>query len=336
MSAALQRVTRARRGRAGGERARADFVVLNLRLLAVELRGRRHPVHRGRRTACSTSSATSATTSAASSPAPETVEKLWLALAFAYMVVITGICLVVQADVLRYRPLPPRPRRRQDRLVAGGARLLRLRLRRLHLPAQLSGRRIPRRGVAPPVVDVGPDRGARGAFLKGPPGARCRRASGLANRQTRPREGRDADPARVRRGDGAGIRAAAAGGRARAQGKPASTVTPSRSPSRSTATWRTCRRATSGRSGSRSARSNGCRSRGGSAARASTPARTSCADSSAPACPFAGDLLLLLKVVAGSRDTATTRRVRAAVGYEMRCESSNGRADAERTTAGAR
>ncbi len=37
--------------------------------------------------------------------APETVEKLWLALAFAYMVVITGICLVVQADVARYRPL---------------------------------------------------------------------------------------------------------------------------------------------------------------------------------------------------------------------------------------
>jgi hypothetical protein len=36
--------------------------------------------------------------------APETVEKLWLALAFAYMVVITAICLVVQADVVRYRP----------------------------------------------------------------------------------------------------------------------------------------------------------------------------------------------------------------------------------------
>ncbi|HEX6455847.1 MAG TPA: hypothetical protein VF009_04945, partial [Solirubrobacterales bacterium] len=28
-----------------------------------------------------------------------------LALAFAYMVVITGICLVAQADVVRYRPL---------------------------------------------------------------------------------------------------------------------------------------------------------------------------------------------------------------------------------------
>jgi hypothetical protein len=37
--------------------------------------------------------------------APETQEQLWLALAFAYMVVITGICLVAQADVVRYRPL---------------------------------------------------------------------------------------------------------------------------------------------------------------------------------------------------------------------------------------
>lgn len=37
--------------------------------------------------------------------APHTEEQLWLALAFAYMVVITGICLVAQADVVRYRPL---------------------------------------------------------------------------------------------------------------------------------------------------------------------------------------------------------------------------------------
>lgn len=37
--------------------------------------------------------------------APHTQEYLWLALAFAYMVVITGICLVVQMDVVRYRPL---------------------------------------------------------------------------------------------------------------------------------------------------------------------------------------------------------------------------------------
>jgi hypothetical protein len=37
--------------------------------------------------------------------APHTQEYLWLALAFAYMVVITGICLVAQMDVVRYRPL---------------------------------------------------------------------------------------------------------------------------------------------------------------------------------------------------------------------------------------
>ncbi len=39
------------------------------------------------------------------SPAPETLQQLWLALGFSYMVVITGICLVVQADVARYRAL---------------------------------------------------------------------------------------------------------------------------------------------------------------------------------------------------------------------------------------
>lgn len=36
---------------------------------------------------------------------PETEQKFWLALGFAYMVVITGIALVVQADVARFRPL---------------------------------------------------------------------------------------------------------------------------------------------------------------------------------------------------------------------------------------
>jgi hypothetical protein len=40
-----------------------------------------------------------------STRAPHTQEDLWLALGFAYMVVITGICLVAQADVVRYRPL---------------------------------------------------------------------------------------------------------------------------------------------------------------------------------------------------------------------------------------
>lgn len=35
---------------------------------------------------------------------PRSQEKLWLALAFAYMTVITGIALVVASDVARYRP----------------------------------------------------------------------------------------------------------------------------------------------------------------------------------------------------------------------------------------
>jgi hypothetical protein len=37
--------------------------------------------------------------------APHGDEQLWLSLGFSYMVVITGICLVVQVDVVRYRPL---------------------------------------------------------------------------------------------------------------------------------------------------------------------------------------------------------------------------------------
>ena len=37
--------------------------------------------------------------------APRTQEKLWLALAFAYMTVITGLTLVVSMDVGRYRPM---------------------------------------------------------------------------------------------------------------------------------------------------------------------------------------------------------------------------------------
>ena len=38
-------------------------------------------------------------------PAPETAEQLWLALGFAYMTVIAGICFVAASDVIRYRPL---------------------------------------------------------------------------------------------------------------------------------------------------------------------------------------------------------------------------------------
>lgn len=37
--------------------------------------------------------------------APHSTEQLWLGLAFAYMVVITAICLLAQADVVRYRAL---------------------------------------------------------------------------------------------------------------------------------------------------------------------------------------------------------------------------------------
>src|SRR5262245_17791094 len=39
------------------------------------------------------------------SRAPHGTEQLWLALGFSYMVVIAGICLVAQADVVRYRSL---------------------------------------------------------------------------------------------------------------------------------------------------------------------------------------------------------------------------------------
>jgi nitric oxide reductase large subunit len=37
--------------------------------------------------------------------APHTQEYLWLTLSFAYMVLITAICLVAQSDVVRYRVL---------------------------------------------------------------------------------------------------------------------------------------------------------------------------------------------------------------------------------------
>jgi hypothetical protein len=38
-------------------------------------------------------------------PAPKTDERLWLSLGFAYMVVITALALIAQADVVRYRPM---------------------------------------------------------------------------------------------------------------------------------------------------------------------------------------------------------------------------------------
>jgi hypothetical protein len=39
------------------------------------------------------------------SRAPHGTEQLWLALGFSYMVAITGICAIAQADVVRYRAL---------------------------------------------------------------------------------------------------------------------------------------------------------------------------------------------------------------------------------------
>lgn len=38
-------------------------------------------------------------------PVPETDQRLWLSLGFAYMVVITALVLIAQADVVRYRPM---------------------------------------------------------------------------------------------------------------------------------------------------------------------------------------------------------------------------------------
>jgi hypothetical protein len=38
-------------------------------------------------------------------PAPQTDERLWLSLGFAYMVVITGLALIAASDVVRYRPM---------------------------------------------------------------------------------------------------------------------------------------------------------------------------------------------------------------------------------------
>ena len=89
---------------------------------------------------------------------PDTEQQLWLALAFAYMVVITGICLIAQTDVVRYRPLLLAARGRQDRLLARLARLLPLRRGRLHLPAQLPRRRLPGAARALALVAGRPDR----------------------------------------------------------------------------------------------------------------------------------------------------------------------------------
>jgi hypothetical protein len=103
------------------------------------------------------------------SRAPHTQEDLWLALAFAYMVVITGICVVAQADVVRYRPL--------ILVLARLARLLPLRRARLHLPAQLPRRRLPRPAGALALLACRPDRTPDRPRLTAPAGALGRRAA---------------------------------------------------------------------------------------------------------------------------------------------------------------
>ena len=110
------------------------------------------------------------------------------------MVVITGICLVVQADVVRYRPLllVLAAGKAASSLTALGFYLFDddvfIYLLNFLVDGFLVG------AGAVPVVARRPRRRARRALLKAPAGARGRRA---------------ADPARVRRGDGPGRRGAA-------------------------------------------------------------------------------------------------------------------------------
>ena len=93
--------------------------------------------------ASSTSSPTSANGSATTHRAPHTQEYLWLALAFAYMVVITGICLVAQADVVRYRPLLLVLAAGKTASSLGSLAFFADPGTGLHLPAELPRRRLP-------------------------------------------------------------------------------------------------------------------------------------------------------------------------------------------------
>ncbi len=82
------------------------FVVLSLRLLAATLRRRRPALHpRPDGTLGALDDFGDWLPLGQFSEAPETAEQLWLALGFAYMTVITGICLLASTDVVRYRPL---------------------------------------------------------------------------------------------------------------------------------------------------------------------------------------------------------------------------------------
>ena len=127
--------------------------------------------------------------------APHTQQYLWLALGFAYMVVITGICLVAQADVVRYRPLllVLAPARRPPHWALSPSSYPGT---RFHLPAQLPRRRLPRSAGALALLARGADRTQPGAWLTARAGAGRRRA---------------AHAERDLRGDGAGRRTAAGG-----------------------------------------------------------------------------------------------------------------------------
>ena len=124
------------------------------------------------------------------SHAPRTEEKLWLALGFAYMTVITGLAFVVSLDPVRYRPmlLVLAAGKAASSLAAGSVLPRR---GRLHLPAQLPGRRRARTARARVLVADGENRGPNPRLKErpGPEGAGARDAR---------RRGRGAPSARRR------------------------------------------------------------------------------------------------------------------------------------------
>ncbi len=121
-------------------------------------------------------------------PAPETDERLWLSLGFAYMVVITFLALIAASDVVRYRPMLlalAAGKAASSRHLAG---LLRAG-RRLRLSAEWDRGRLPRGRLAAALAPRGQGRRARGARLKARAGAGGRRAAHAASdrRGGRPR-----------------------------------------------------------------------------------------------------------------------------------------------------
>ncbi len=92
--------------------------------------------------------------------APHTQEYLWLALSFAYMVLITVICLVAQTDVVRYRALIAILAIGKTTSSLTALAFFLIQEHGLHLPAQLPRRRLPRpRGA----LALGPWRGGSAA-----------------------------------------------------------------------------------------------------------------------------------------------------------------------------